>query len=171
MNAEDFVPRRQWSDLGERTPGIRLPASEAESLLDGNRDGNDGNHRQPVAVVNSHVLSQNLTRAWQPLHLKNGRSQRPSRRDCLPLFGHPATLNTAAYCAQVSSISAGHHENRQVAGARDTVYGSDVGRPEACHIPQRAQQWSGTLLGRRSASRPLVVEDGHQHIVVPAPIV
>jgi hypothetical protein len=69
------VPRRQWSDLSERTPGIRLPATEAESLLDGNRDGNDGNHQQLVAVVHSHVLSQNLTRAWQPLHL-SGRSRR-----------------------------------------------------------------------------------------------
>jgi hypothetical protein len=43
-----------------------------------------------------------------------------------PFFGRQTTLNAAAYCAPVSSISAGQQRNWQVAGARDTVYGSDA---------------------------------------------
>lgn len=37
--------------------------------------------------------------------------------------------NVAAYCASVSSIPAGQQPNGQVAGARDTVYGSEASRP------------------------------------------
>ena len=49
-----------------------------------------------------------------------------------PLFGRQTTLNVAAYCAPVSSISAGQQRNEQVVDARDTVYGSDVqDRPAA----------------------------------------
>jgi len=33
-------------------------------------------------------------------------------------------LNTAIYCAPVSIVSAGQHRSGQVAGVRDTVYGS-----------------------------------------------
>jgi hypothetical protein len=46
-------------------------------------------------------------------------------RPCWPLFGRQTTLNAATYCAPVSSISAGQQRSGQVAGARDTVYGSD----------------------------------------------
>jgi hypothetical protein len=42
-----------------------------------------------------------------------------------PYFGLTTTVNAAASCAAVSSISAGQHRNGQVAGTRDTVYGSD----------------------------------------------
>jgi hypothetical protein len=42
-----------------------------------------------------------------------------------PLFGRPRTLNTAYYCTSVSTVSAGQQRSGQVAGARDTVYGSD----------------------------------------------
>ncbi len=42
-----------------------------------------------------------------------------------PLFGRQTTLHAAAYCAPVSSISAGQRRNEQVAGARDTVFGSE----------------------------------------------
>ena len=55
----------------------------------GNRDGNDGNHQRSEAIVNSHLLSQNLTPARHPLHVKNGRSQRLNRRDCLAAFWPP----------------------------------------------------------------------------------
>lgn len=43
-----------------------------------------------------------------------------------PLFGRQTTLNAAAYCALMSGISAGQQESEQVAGERDTVYGSDA---------------------------------------------
>ena len=47
-----------------------------------------------------------------------------------PLFGRTRTLNGAAQCASLSSISAGQRQNEQVAGARGTVYGSDgLGSP------------------------------------------
>lgn len=39
-------------------------------VSDGNHDGNDGSHQRPEAAVDSQVLSQNLTRAGHPLHLK-----------------------------------------------------------------------------------------------------
>ena len=42
-----------------------------------------------------------------------------------PLFGRTRTLNAAAYCASMSTVSAGQHWNGQVAGTRDTVYGSE----------------------------------------------
>jgi hypothetical protein len=42
-----------------------------------------------------------------------------------PHFGRTRTLNAAAYCAPVSTVWAGQQWNGQVAGARDTVYGSD----------------------------------------------
>ena len=42
-----------------------------------------------------------------------------------PLFGRQTTLNVAICCAPVSSILAGQQQNGQVAGVRDTVYGSD----------------------------------------------
>jgi hypothetical protein len=42
-----------------------------------------------------------------------------------PLFGRQTTLNVAANCAPVSSISAGQQRNEQVVDARDTVYGSE----------------------------------------------
>ena len=42
-----------------------------------------------------------------------------------PYFGHTRTLNAAAYCASMSTVSAGQYRNVQVAGARDTVYGSE----------------------------------------------
>ena len=42
-----------------------------------------------------------------------------------PLFGRQTTLNADNYCASVISISAGQHVNGLVAGARDTVYGSE----------------------------------------------
>jgi hypothetical protein len=91
-----------------------------------------------------------------------------------PLFGRPATLNTAAYCAPVSSISAGHHENRQVAGAHDTVYGSEGRAPRVPHevldrglsrlVPDNAAggaTWfyargpvrRGDLMGKRSSAK------------------
>jgi hypothetical protein len=35
------------------------------------------------------------------------------------------TLNAAAYCASTSNVLAGQRWNEQVAGARDTVYGSE----------------------------------------------
>ena len=38
-----------------------------------------------------------------------------------PLFGRTRTLNAAAYCASMSTVSAGQQRNGQVAGARDTV--------------------------------------------------
>jgi hypothetical protein len=42
-----------------------------------------------------------------------------------PYFGRTRTLNAAAYCALVSTVWPGQQRNGQVAGARDTVYGSD----------------------------------------------
>jgi hypothetical protein len=42
-----------------------------------------------------------------------------------PLSGRQRALNAAAYCATVSTVSPGQHRNGQVAGARDTVYGSE----------------------------------------------
>jgi hypothetical protein len=42
-----------------------------------------------------------------------------------PLSDRQRTLNAAAYCATVSTVSPGQHRNGQVAGARDTVYGSE----------------------------------------------
>jgi len=47
-----------------------------------------------------------------------------------PYFGLTTTLNAAAYCASMSTVSAGQHRNGQVADERDTVYGSDSRRPE-----------------------------------------
>lgn len=43
-----------------------------------------------------------------------------------PHFGHTRLLNAAAYCTSVSIVLAGQHWNEQVAGACDTVYGSDA---------------------------------------------
>jgi hypothetical protein len=45
-------------------------------------------------------------------------------------------LNTASYCTPMSTVSAGQHRNEQVAGAPDTVYGSE-----------------GRIAGRRAKSR------------------
>jgi hypothetical protein len=42
-------------------------------------------------------------------------------------FGRTRTLNPAAYCASMSTVSAGQQRNGQVAGVRDTVYGSALG--------------------------------------------
>ena len=56
-------------------------------------------------------------------------SQRKEVWPSWPLFGRRRTLNVATYCAPVSSISAGQQRNGQVAGTRDTVYGSDANRP------------------------------------------
>ena len=46
-------------------------------------------------------------------------------RVSLAYFGLTRTLNAAAYCASMSTVSAGQQRNGQVAGARDTVYGTD----------------------------------------------
>ena len=45
-----------------------------------------------------------------------------------PYFGLTTTLNAAAYCASMSTVSAGQQRNGQVAGTRHTVYGSDAVR-------------------------------------------
>ena len=50
-----------------------------------------------------------------------------------PLFGRTRTLNAAAQCASLSSVSAGQQRNEQVADACDTVDGSDGG----CHQVQQ----------------------------------
>ena len=42
-----------------------------------------------------------------------------------PLFGRTATLNAAACCASVSSISAGQRRNEQAADATVDHYGSE----------------------------------------------
>jgi hypothetical protein len=72
-----------------------------------------------------------------------------------PLSGRPATLNTAAYCAPVSCISAGHHENRQVSGARDTVYGSEGWGFESLRACPRSEPLSAS--GRGSFANALAV--------------
>ena len=59
----------------------------------------------------------------QPSHAPIVRIEVVRRR--WPLFGRQTTLNAAAYCAPVSSISAGQQGSGQVADARDTVYGSE----------------------------------------------
>jgi hypothetical protein len=82
-----------------------------------------------------------VTRADVPT-LCGARWSSASRHDSAtaprwPHFGRPAMLNTAALCAAMSSILAGQQRNGQVAGARDTVYGSEgwFGRPCASHKP------------------------------------
>ena len=55
------------------------------------------------------------------------------------------TLNAAIYCAPVSSISVGQRENGQVAGACDTVYGSEGWGFESL----RARPGIGAYRGRR----------------------
>lgn len=63
-----------------------------------------------------------------------------------PLFGRRTTLNAATYCAPISSIPAGQQRNGQVTSVRDTVYGSDANRLEACGIrPQRSRHVGGTV--------------------------
>jgi hypothetical protein len=59
-----------------------------------------------------------------------------------PLFGRPRTLNAAAYCAPMNTISAGQQRNGQVAGVCDTVYGSDV---RATKPPKHARRPVHTL--------------------------
>jgi len=50
----------------------------------------------------------------------------------LTLFCLTTMLNAAARCTSLTSISAGRRQSKQVAGARDTVSGSDaIGRAEA----------------------------------------
>ena len=46
-------------------------------------------------------------------------------RQCWPLFGRQTTLNAAAYCASLSSSSAGQKRSEQGVGTRVTVYGSE----------------------------------------------
>jgi hypothetical protein len=52
-------------------------------------------------------------------------------------FGRTRTLNPAAYCASMSTVSAGQQRNGQVAGVRDTVYGSEGPLPAGCLRSQR----------------------------------
>src|SRR6476620_9480594 len=48
------------------------------------------------------------------------------------IFGLTTMLNAAARCTSLTSSPAGRRQSEQVAGARDTVYGSDaIGRAEA----------------------------------------
>ncbi len=49
-----------------------------------------------------------------------------------PYFGPTTTLNAAAYCALVSSVSAAQQTDRQVADAGVALYGSDA--LERCRI-------------------------------------
>jgi hypothetical protein len=50
----------------------------------------------------------------------------------LASFGLTTMLNVAARCTSLTGISAGRRQSKQVAGARDTVSGSDaIGRAEA----------------------------------------
>ena len=56
-----------------------------------------------------------------------------------PHFGHTRTLNAAAYYALVSTVWAGQQWNGQVAGARNTVYGSALGTAGAA--PYRPEKW------------------------------
>jgi hypothetical protein len=78
--------------------------------------------QRPAAAHNARTICANW--GYVRLEKTDGRSGRANVATW-PHFGRPATLNTATYCAPVSSISAGHHENRQVACTRVTVYGSD----------------------------------------------
>lgn len=51
--------------------------------------------------------------------------------DGWPHFGRTRELNIAACCALVSTVSPGQQLGEQVAGARDTVYGSEDRVPRA----------------------------------------
>jgi hypothetical protein len=48
-----------------------------------------------------------------------------------PYFGPTTTLNTAACCVPLTSISTGQRRNKQVAGAAVDLYGSDVHHRQA----------------------------------------
>src|SRR5215813_1738047 len=83
-------------------------------------------------------------------------------------------VGAAAQIAQFAAAMACRvdSDSRQIGG--DSVLGSpraliterDPG-PVTCVAPTVSARSSA----RRSAGRPLVVEDGHQHLVVPAPVV
>jgi hypothetical protein len=53
-----------------------------------------------------------------------------------PYFGLTTTLNAAAYCASTSTVLAGQRRNAQVAGTRDTVYGSEGREFESPRMPR-----------------------------------
>jgi hypothetical protein len=52
----------------------------------------------------------------------------------LAAFGRTATLNAAADCASVSSISAGQRRNEQIADVAVDLYGSDD--PDARYVAE-----------------------------------
>jgi hypothetical protein len=60
-----------------------------------------------------------------------------------PCFGLTTMLYAATYCAPLTKNSAGQRRNGQVAGARDTVYGSEGRRTEELgtriHRPLKSQ--------------------------------
>ncbi len=57
----------------------------------------------------------------RPHHLTLTPKELHPFRPGWPLFGRTATLNVAAYCALVSTVSAGQQRNGQVAGARHSL--------------------------------------------------
>ena len=61
-----------------------------------------------------------------------------------PLFGRTRTLNAAAYCASMSTVSAGQQRNGPVAGARDTVTDQKVGGSSPS---ERARSEASSRLG------------------------
>jgi hypothetical protein len=79
-----------------------------------------------------------------------------------PLFGRQTTLNVAIYYAPMSSISAGQQRYEQVAGVRDTVYGSDdhtrpVVLAEACAEEGRGAAARAPSVGWPPTWRPTTV--------------
>ena len=72
-----------------------------------------------------------------------------------PLFGRPRALNAAAYCAPVSTVSAGQQRNEQAADAPDTVYGSEGHHRVSAIIAQSVFVTSGAKVGVKWPPRDL----------------